>query len=91
MDKPRADRIGNVHEDNWNSARSLLHCANRHAADADDHVGCERDQFCGVTAKAVDIAANLAIFDIEVAADLPSQLLKSLLENCKPNFCFRIV
>jgi hypothetical protein len=29
--------------------------------------------------------ANLTIPDFEIATDLPTQLLKSLLEDCKPN------
>src|SRR4029078_8507547 len=43
------------------------------------------------TAKAADITTNLTIFDFEIAADVPAQLLKSLLEDFQPNLCFGII
>jgi hypothetical protein len=91
LHEARPDRIGNVHEDNWNSARGLLHCAHRYAANAQDYVGSERGKLCGVTAKAVDIATDLTAFDLEIAAALPPQLFKGFLQDYKPNLCLRIV
>jgi hypothetical protein len=36
LHEARPDRIGNIHEDNWNSPRGLLQCAHRDAANAQD-------------------------------------------------------
>jgi hypothetical protein len=33
----------------------------------------------------------LTSFDLEIPTELPSQLLKCVLEDCKPNLCFRII
>jgi hypothetical protein len=69
----------------------LLQRAYRYAANAEDYIGSERGKLRGVTAKAVDIAADLTAFNLEIAAGLPPQLFKSFLKDCKPNLCLRIV
>jgi len=91
LHETRANRIGNVHEDNWNGVRGLLKCTHRYAANAQDYVGAERDKLRGVTAKAVYIATDLTAFDLEIAPAFPPQLLKGFLEYCKPDLCLRIV
>ena len=91
LHEARADRIGNVHEDNRNCTRGLLQCAHRYAANAQDYVGSERGKFRGVTAKAVDVAADLTDFDLKIAAALPPQLFKGFLKDFQPNLCLRIV
>jgi hypothetical protein len=51
--------------------RVALQRCNRYGADAKDDVRREGDQLCGVTASAVDIAANLTGFDLQIAPDRP--------------------
>ena len=91
LHEARPDRIGNIHEDNWNSPRGLLQCAHRDAANAQDYVGSERGKLRGVTAKAVDIAADLTAFDLKIATALPTQLSKGFVEDFQPSLCLRIV
>jgi len=46
----------------------MLQRCSRCAADAKDDVWREGDQLCGVTANAVEIAANFTGFDFQIAA-----------------------
>ena len=69
----------------------MLQRSNRYAADGKDHIWCECNDFGGITVNAINIAADLTSFYLEIPTDLPSQLLKCVLEDRKPNLCFRII
>ena len=71
LDDAGTHRISNVHKHDGDSASRMLQPCNRYAAVAKDDVWREGDQLCGVTAKAVEIAANLTVFDLQIAADRP--------------------
>src|SRR5262249_17591597 len=91
LHETRPNRIGNVHEDNWDGTRGLLKCAHRYAANAQDYVGAEREKLSGLTAKSAHSAHDQAASDLEIAPPFPTQLCKGFLEYCKPNLCLRIV
>src|SRR5215510_3278035 len=57
FDETSTNRIGNVHEHDWNSPGGLLQRRDRHAC-AKDHVRRECDQVRCIAANAVEISPN---------------------------------
>ena len=76
-----AYRIWNVHENNRDGTSGLLQRCNCNTADTHNDVGLERDQFRRVASKVVEIAPNVSNFNLEIAADRPTQLLKGLRKD----------
>src|SRR5262249_52510229 len=70
--------VWNVHEYNRDCTSGLLQRRNGHAATAYDYIRCERDQFFRVATKMFEIASNVSSFNLKIATNLPSQLLKGL-------------
>jgi hypothetical protein len=83
--------IRNIHEHNRDSTSGLLQRRNCHAAYAYDYVWRERDQFRRVAAKMVEIASNVPSFNLEIAANGPSQLLKGFRKDRASYFRLWIV
>jgi len=69
----------------------LLQCSDSYAADGEDRIGRECNNFGGIAMNAVNVRADLTNFDLEVSTELPSQLLECLFEDCKPGLRFRII
>src|SRR6516162_904549 len=80
--------VWNVHEYNRDGTSGLLQRRNGHAARAYDYIRCERDQFCRVATKIFEIASNVSSFNLKIATNLPSQLLKGLGKDFAS--CFRL-
>ena len=80
--------VWNVHEYNRDGTSGLLQRRNGHAARAYDYIRCERDQFCRVATKIFEIASNVSSFNLKIATNLPSQLLKGLRKDFAS--CFRL-
>jgi len=79
IDKPGADRIGDVREHDRHRGRGPLQWADCRAAGGDDDVRSKRDQFGRVFPNLVGIANGAPpIVDLHIAADGPSQLLQPL-------------
>src|SRR5262252_6555927 len=85
------DWVWNIHEHNRNGTSGLLQRRNCHTADAHDDVWRQRDQFCRIASQVVEIAPNVATFDLEIVANRPTQPLKRLRKGFASRFCLRIV
>src|SRR5262245_34185421 len=80
--------VWNVHEYNRDGTSGLFQRRNGHASTAYDYIRCERDQFCRVATKMFEIASNVSSFNLKIATNLPSQLLKGLRKDFAS--CFRL-
>src|SRR5262245_61966110 len=79
--KPLTHRVDRRHEHDRHGAACLLQGGHDRARRRQDEVRRERDQFCRVFAKAVDIARTPAIVDANIAADAPAAFLQPLRER----------
>ena len=55
------------------------------------YTGSHENAVLALSQKTVDVAADLSAFDFEIATNLPPQFRKRLLEDRRPDFCFRVV
>ncbi len=90
-DQAAADRIGDLDENNRHGAGDLLQRLHAGAANGDDHVGDERDQFPRVFPVLACIAGAPTILDADVGIIGPAQLLQPLLERRDVKARLRIV
>jgi hypothetical protein len=90
-DQAAADWIDGRNEHNGNGAAGLLQCAYDGSGCAQDHVGRQCNEFRCVFAEALGIAGSPTVFDADITADLPTQLLQSLYECRVPGLAHRIV
>ena len=72
-DEAGADRIDDGNENRRHGAGSLLNRRDRHAAAGEDHIRRERRRFCGIPAKSAGITRRPAHFNLDVAANAPTQ------------------
>jgi hypothetical protein len=68
------DRPDYVHENDRNGAGRQLQCRHRRAAVRQYDVRRERSQFRRASAKLIDIACALTIFDPHIASDGPTPI-----------------
>jgi hypothetical protein len=91
FDQAGTDRVGNIHEHDWDRAGRPLQGSHGRAANGQDRVRRERNQFRSVLAKAVGIATGQANVDLQVSVDRPAQLMETLLEHRVACLCLRVV
>jgi hypothetical protein len=80
-DEAGTDRVGDAGEHDWQGARCLQQRRQRRGARHQEDVGRERDQFMRVFARVSSISPAPAVFDPQVAALGPAQLLQRLQER----------
>jgi hypothetical protein len=90
LDEASADRIGDIHKHDRDGAGRLLQGPYGHAADGQDRIRRERNQFRRLSANGSGLAAGRAIVDLQVSANRPAQLLEALLEHHVSRLCLRI-
>ena len=90
-DQASAYWVNDTHEHDRHSTGFPLQFSRNRGRDGQDGVGRECDQFRGVLAKAVRVAASPAVIHPHVAADAPAQFLKALLERGDAGLSFLIV
>lgn len=72
LDEACADRVGQIHEHDWDGLGRLLHRPHSQTADGHDYVRRERNQFRRVSTDGSGLAAGPAIIDLQVSADHPA-------------------
>ena len=85
-----ADRIGNQNEHDGHSASHLLQRPHYGAASGQDNLGRECHEFCSVLGITCCIATAPAVVDLQVSANVPSQLPEALMECPDAGLCLRV-
>src|SRR5262245_9733368 len=89
-DEASAERINNVHEQDWDGARFLHQRGYGRCTHADNEVGFEIDQLPSECAHLSGPARAPTKFDAQVATFGPTQRLESLLQSCNASLRLRI-
>src|ERR1700738_3343185 len=82
-----ADRVDGSNEHDRHAATCLLQYPDNRPGRGHNHIRRERDQFCRVFAKAIEITRAPAIVDPHVAADGPTVFLQPLCEGGDERWC----
>src|SRR5262249_28662397 len=81
LDEAAADRIGNLHENDRDRAGYLLKRGEPRIALNQNDVWHQADQLCRVGSKALDVAGDGAILDVDVTTFCPPKLSQFLHER----------
>jgi len=72
LDKASADRVGQIHEHDWNGVGCLQQQPSGRAANGQNDVRRERNQFRRISADGRGVATGRAIVDLQVSANHPA-------------------
>jgi hypothetical protein len=91
LNEAGADRVGRLHEHDWDGLGRLQQQRSGRGPNDQKDVRCERNQFRRGTADRSGLTARQAMFDLQVSANRPPQLLEALLKQRCSYLCLRIV
>src|SRR5262249_28790825 len=90
-DEAAAERIDDVHEQDWDGVRFLHERGYRRRGYADKEIGLEIDELPSECAHLSGPDSAPTKFDADVAAFRPAQLLQPVLQSCNATLRLRIV
>jgi hypothetical protein len=71
--KPAADRIGNLHKQDWYGVCLFLHCEDRRSGMSHNHVGLQCNKFFGEDYSTLWVTGCPTMVNLQIAAVHPPQ------------------